>query len=94
MTTLVELLSLTELKGRKYFLECQLNIVDNLIEEHEKKKIPIKTIDNELDYLEKGILNNQDLLNNIEHETKIINDKVEIYKKKIKIKFKDSSKIV
>lgn len=94
MTTFVELLSLTELRARKFFLESQLNIVNNLIEEHEKKKIPVKTIDNELDFLEKGILNNQDLLNNIEQETKIINDKVETYKKKIKIKFKDPSKIV
>ena len=94
MTTFVELLSLTELKARKFFLESQLNIVDNLIDEHEKKKIPLKTIDNELDCLEKGILNNQDLLKNIEQETKIINDKVETYKKKIKIKLKDPSKIV
>ena len=46
MSSCVETFSLTQLKNRKFFLEDQLNIVNNLIENYEKSNNELPNIEN------------------------------------------------
>lgn len=46
MSSCVETFSLTQLKNRKSFLEDQLNIVNNLIENYEKSNNELPNIEN------------------------------------------------
>lgn len=46
MSSCVETFSLTQLKNRKSFLEDQLNIVNNLIENFEKSNDELSNIEN------------------------------------------------
>ena len=77
MTTCVETFSITQLKQRKLFLEDQLSIVNDLIDNYEKQELEKKN--NEIDYI-------SSVLDNIDDEIEEINKNIERKKVKIKIK--------
>ena len=77
MTTCVETFSITQLKQRKLFLEDQLSIVNNLIDNYEKQEIEKKN--NEISYI-------SNVLDDIDDEIEGINKNIERKKVKIKIK--------
>ncbi len=77
MTSCVETFSITQLKQRKLFLEDQLSIVNNLIDNYEKQELD-KT-NNEISYI-------ANVLDNIDDEIEGINKNIERKKVKIKIK--------
>lgn len=77
MTTCVETFSITQLKERKIFLEEQLNIVNNLIDNYEKQEL--NKNNNEMNYISK-------VLDDIDDEIEGINKNIERKKVKIKIK--------
>lgn len=77
MTTCVETFSITQLKQRKLFLEDQLSIVNNLIDNYEKQEL--NKNNNEMSYISK-------VLDDIDDEIEGINKNIERKKVKIKIK--------
>lgn len=77
MTSCVETFSITQLKQRKLFLEDQLSIVNNLIDNYEKQELD-KT-NNEISYI-------SNVLDNIDDDIEGINKNIERKKVKIKIK--------
>ena len=77
MTTCVETFSISQLKQRKLFLEDQLSIVNDLIDNYEKQELEKKN--NEIDYI-------SSVLDNIDDEIEEINKNIERKKVKIKIK--------
>lgn len=77
MTSCVETFSITQLKQRKLFLEDQLSIVNDLIDNYEKQELD-KT-NNEISYI-------ANVLDNIDDEIEGINKN--ILSKKVKIKIK------
>ena len=77
MTTCVETFSITQLKQRKLFLEDQLSIVNNLIDNYEKQEL--NKNNNEMNYISK-------VLDDIDDEIEGINKNIERKKVKIKIK--------